>query len=144
MAWATSLDFGVTADVLDDAALADALERIPAIEAWCNAVKDYALDRVYSQRIPLPGYKVVLSGGRRAITDPDGAIQALKMVGYTFDQIAASKLKGIGELEKLLKGDFDTVLSPFVAKSEGSPSLVPESDKREAIDPESGAAQAFA
>jgi hypothetical protein len=143
MTWATTLDFGVTAEVLDDEALADALERIPAIEAWCKAVKDYALDRAYSQRQPIPGFKVVLSGGRRVITHPDAAIEALKLVGYTLDQIASTKIKGIGELEKLLKGDFDTVLSAWVTKTEGSPALVPEADKRAPIDPDTSAAAVF-
>jgi hypothetical protein len=72
MEYATQRDFA-PAELLDEYELAEALQRIPAIEAWCAAVKDHCLDRVYSQGLPIPGFKVVMSGGRRSITDPEGA-----------------------------------------------------------------------
>jgi hypothetical protein len=53
-------------------------------------------------------------------------------------------MRGIGELEKLLKQDFNIAVGPFVQKGPGSPSLVPESDRRAAINPEAGAAEDFA
>jgi hypothetical protein len=130
-------------EIMDEVSLAEALDRIPMIEAWCKAVRDYCLDRVYSQGQPIPGYKVVLSGGRRVITDPEAALEALTAIGYALDEVSVRKPKGIGELEKLLKKDFSIAVGPFVQKSEGSPSLVPESDARLAIDPEGQAAVDF-
>lgn len=144
MKYATELDFGVKADVLEGNELADALDRIPAIEAWCAAVRNHALDLVYSKNGKIPGYKVVRSGGRRAVTDPEAAQEALLLVGYTLDQVVnPGKLKGIGDLESLLKKDFDTVMGPFVRKGDGSPSLVKESDSRPDINPEVDAAKDF-
>lgn len=143
MEWATLRDFGSTADFMDEYELSEALQQIPMIEAWCSAVKDYCLNRVYSEGKPIPGYKVVMSGGRRSIVDPAAAIEALKAIGYALDQVAVLKPKGIGELEKLLKDDFDIAVGPFVEKSEGSPALVPESDRRQAINPEGQAAKDF-
>jgi hypothetical protein len=142
MEFATARDFG-PADTLDEYELAEALERIPFIQSWCAAVMDYCLDLVYSQGKPIPGYKVVMSGGRRTVTDPEGAMAALTAIGYALDEVSVRKMRGIGELEKLLKRDFDIAVGPFVTKGPGSPSLVPESDSRQAVNPEAQAAEEF-
>jgi hypothetical protein len=131
------------AELLDEVELADALERIPAIEKWCAAVKDYCLDLVYSKGKTIPGFKVVMSGGRRSITDPEGALEALTSIGYDKDEVSTRKMRGIGDLEKLLGGDFDVAVGPFITRGPGSPSLVPESDRRAAVNPEAQAAQEF-
>jgi hypothetical protein len=139
----TRRDFA-PAELLEPDELAGALQQIPAIEAWCAAVKDYCLDLVYSQGGQVPGFKVVLSGGRRSITDPDGALEALTAIGYAADEVSVRKMRGIGELEKLLGEDFGVAVAPFVTKSTGNPSLVPEKDKRQAVNPEGRAAEDFA
>lgn len=143
MEWATARDFGIQPDTMTEDELAAALDQVPGIKAWCAAVEAYSLNRVYSEGKPIPGYKVVLSGGKRSISDHAGLIEAATAIGYTRDEVAVTKAKGIGELEKLLKGDFEIVAAPFVKKSEGSPSLVPESDRRQAINPEGRAAEDF-
>lgn len=141
--WVTVRDFGVKPDVMGGIELSEALDQIPFIKAWCAAVESYSLNRVYSESKPIPGYKIVMSGGRRSVVDHEGLINAAKALGYSTEQVAVTKAKGIGELEKILKDDFDIVASPFVAKSDGSPALVPESDKRNAISPEGQAARDF-
>jgi len=144
MEYVTLRDFGVKPDVMDQDELAEALDQIPMIKAWCAAVEAYALNRVYSEGNPIPGYKVVLSGGRRSVTgDVNELVKAANALGYETEDVAVLKAKGIGELEKALKQDFDTVAAPFITKGKGSPSLVPESDKREAINPEGQAAHDF-
>lgn len=142
--WATARDFGLQPEVLTDEELANALDQIPGIKAWCAAVEDYALHRTYSEGKPIPGYKVVMSGGKRSISDHAGALEALLDMGYDEDAVSTRKVKGIGDLEKLLKNSFDDVVGPFVKKGDGSPSVVPESDKRDAINPEGQAAADFA
>lgn len=141
--YATAMDFGVIPETLSEEDLADALDRIPAIEAWCAAVRDLALDWAYSKGRPIPRYKVVASSGRRVVTDPDAALEALTAIGYALDEVSKRKINGIGELEKLLQGDFDLAVGPFVTKTKGNPSLVPESDKRKSIDPEEEARKEF-
>jgi hypothetical protein len=143
MEYVTLRDFGVKPDVMTVDELAEALDQVPLIKAWCAAIEAYALNRVYSEGNPIPGYKVVMSGGRRAVTDPVGLVVAAKEAGYSQDDVAVMKPRGIGELEKLLKDDFEKVAAPYISKGTGSPSLVPESDKREAIDPEGQAAHDF-
>lgn len=143
MEWATLRDFGVKPDVMTPEELAEALDQIPFIKKWCEAVEAYALNRVYSEGNPIPGYKVVMSGGRRSVTDPAGLVVAALEAGFTQDDVAVMKPRGIGELEKVLRDKFDIVAAPHITKGTGSPSLVPESDKREAIDPEGQAAHDF-
>jgi len=141
--YATALDFGVAPELLSEEDLADALNRIPQIEAWCAAVRDLALDWAYSKGKTIPGYKVVRSGGKRFVQDPEGALGALTAIGYALDEVSKRKINGIGELEKLLGGDFSVAVGPFIAKTEGSISLVTEDDRRASIEPNSEAAKEF-
>lgn len=142
--WATSVDFADDPFILSNEEIADVLTRVPAIIKWCEAVQTLALDKIYSKREHLPGWKVVQSGGRRAITDPDAAIEALLAVGHALDEVSVRKPKGIGDLEKLLgKTEFESVLGPYVAKGTGKPSLAPEDDSRPSIDPNDEAQKEF-
>ena len=141
--YATALDFGTEPEVLTEEDLAAALDRIPAIEAWCSAVRNHALDVAYSKGKTIPGYKVVRSGGKRFVRDQEAALAALTQIGYTLDEISKRKINGIGELEKLLGGDFEIAVGPFVSKSDGSPSLVTEDDRRPSIQPNPEAAKDF-
>lgn len=141
--WATAMDFAVIPETITGEELRAALDAIPAIESWCAAVKQYALDSVYSHGKEVPGYKVVMSGGKRSIPDEELALEALELAGFTFDQIGRRKLKTLGDLEKLLRRSFDTVLGPFVVKGKGSPSLVPETDSRPSVTPNQEAVREF-
>jgi len=143
MEYATARDFGPP-DELSEEEVAEALGRVAAIEKWCAQLKDYALNRVYSEGVPVPGYKVILSGGKRAVTDQEGAMAALAAVGWDLDEVSQRKLKGIGVLEALLKDDFKMAVEPFITKGKGSPSLVPETAKGASITPTSQAAEDFA
>lgn len=143
MEWATRRDFETSVDELDDEDLAAALDLIPFLRLWCAAVDDFCLDRAYSRGRPIPGYKVVLSGGKRIVSDPVGALEALVQLGYELDEVSTRKVKGVGDLTKFLAGDFDIAVGPFVTKGTGSPSLVRESDRRDALDPASEAAKDF-
>lgn len=145
MEWATVRDFGIQPDIMGDDELAAALDAIPFIKQWVSAVEAYALNRAYSDGKPIPGYKVVISGGRRSVTgDVHDLVKTATALGYKTDDVAVLKPRGIGELEKALKKDFDVVAAPFIKKGSGSPSLVPEDDNRPAIDPEGQAAADFA
>jgi hypothetical protein len=143
MEWATKRDFG-SPDLLSPALLAEALTAVPAVEQWCKDVRETALDLAYNKGVELPGFKVVMSGGRRSITDPEGAIEWLSMAGYERDQVTETKVKGIGELERLLGKDrFALQMAPYVSTSEGKPAVVSEDDKRPAINPNTGAVNEF-
>lgn len=142
---ATAEDFSSDPDLLEAEEIGDLLKRIPEIKKWCAAVEDTALRKAYSEGLTIPGWKVVKSGGNRRIDKQEEALQALYLAGYTDDQVlAARKLRGIGELERLLgKQPFQTILGSLAVKGPGSPSLAPESDKREALTPNNEAVKEF-
>ena len=145
-------DFSVDPELLSPEEISEELERVPFVKQWVQAVESQAMALAYGSGVPIPGWKVVRSGSRRSIPDQEGAILHLHEyvpVGreepYPVEEFANLKLKGIGELEKLLGGrsQFDEALGEYVTKSEGSPSLVRESDRRKAIDPNTEAQKDF-
>lgn len=135
-------DFTVVAELLSPDELANALYAIPGILAWCAAVQDVALDLMYSKGESIPGYKVVMSAGRRSVTQPEKAIETLLSLGYDKGEITTQKIKGIGELQKITGTDFD-LLSDFIEKSEGKPSIAHEDDRRPSVNPNDEAKKAF-
>lgn len=148
----TAEDFGKP-PLLSPEELGEVLARLPDIRQWLKDVEEYALHTAYSNATPIPGWKVVLSGGRRVVTDTAAAIQTLIDAGYPAERVARFSLLGIGELEKVLKGSptvdggkpptVEDVLGDLVTKTPGRPSLVPENDRREAIDPATEAKKEF-
>lgn len=131
-------------ELLSPEQMAEYLGKIGPLKDWLNAFEAAALTQAYSEGVHIPGYKVVRSGGQRKFVDPDGAIQFLYTIGHTKDEVTTTKLRGIGELEKLLgKDEFANKLAPFLGRTEGRESLVPESDKRESISPNMEAINAF-
>jgi len=62
-------------------------------------------------------------------------VEILDMEGYTEGQIYNKKLKGLGDIEKLVgKKSFPSLLGEYVEKPEGQATLVPETDKRPEIE----------
>lgn len=139
-------DFAASPILLTDAELADVLDRMGAIKDWLQAVEEAALARAYTEGHELPGWKVVLSGGKRSLKDHEAAIEHLvTVVGYEREQVAKETLRGIGELETLMgKVEFASTMAPYIKPPVGKPALVPEADKRPSIQPNSEAAKAFA
>lgn len=131
-------------EVLTDDELGAALERVDFIKSWLSALEEYALEKAYGRGERIPGHKVVMSGGRRTVTDPTAAIQTLIDKGYKAEQVADFKVKPLGQLEKLVgKKELPEVLGDLLKKGDGRPSLVPESDPRQEVSRPGDAAAAF-
>jgi hypothetical protein len=136
-------------DLTDDAMSADelaaALARLPEIKQWVAAVEDRALHAIYSEDLDVPGWKVVLSGGKRVIRDPDAARAALLAEGYVdADFMSPPKLLGITAIDKLVgKGNTADILGAALERTEGSPSLAPADDPRPPANRNADAAQTF-
>lgn len=142
--WVTQRDFGDDPDVLSPEELAEALAQVPAIQQWLNALEVVALRTVYSEGKSIPGFKVVMSGGQRYVSDPGGLRDELTALKYDEADFITEKVVGIGELEKLVgRKNFDSVLGAFIGKTTGKPSLVPETDKRASINPNDQAVKEF-
>ncbi len=79
-----------------------------------------------------PGYKLVAGKSNRVITNESEVVKILESELYEPEQYQNTKLKVLGDLEKLLKkSGFDKLLGHLVVKPPGAPTLVDENDKRE-------------
>ena len=114
----------------------DVLPILPTVKTWLAGVEDYALAQALSG-VVLPGYKVVEGRSMRKIIDVANAERALITAGYELDEVRKpAELRSITELEKLTgKKLFAELCGAYIDKPTGKPTLVPESDKRQAISP---------
>lgn len=95
---------------------------------WVNSVGQHLLDGALKGKT-WAGYKLVEGRSVRKWQDEGKAIEELSET-YEKDQIVNTKIKGIGEIEKLVgKGGVNHLL----IKPPGKPTLVLESDKRKAL-----------
>ena len=115
--------------MLEDSEIEMILERADALTAWAADVKEYALSEALKGR-KWNGYKVVEGRSNRKYTDEKAVVSAVKAAGK--DPYSEPKILGITEMTKMLGGrkKFDELLSKYVCKPQGKPTLVPESDKR--------------
>lgn len=131
--------------LLTDSEIADVLTRSSMFTQWLTAVDDYALKYTLEGN-KLPGYKLVEGRANRKYAD-EAAVANTLIEGKlaTADQVYKPQtLIGITDMEKLVgKKTFEEVLGKLVIKPNGKPTLAPESDKRQAINSLSQAAEDF-
>ena len=112
--------------------LGAALTKAKGLSAWLKDLEEYALAETLNGN-EVPGWKAVEGISRRAFTDTDGAFKTLIEAGYEEALLYKRTPISLAETEKLLKKNaFDELLGAFVVKPQGKPTLVPESDKRQA------------
>ena len=116
--------------LLTDAEVADILGKVDALTAWASDVKEYALQQAVSGK-EWTGWKLVEGRSNRKYTNE--AIVASTVEGAGFDPYER-KVLGVTAMQKLLgKTRFEELLSNYIEKPQGKPTLVPESDKRPAM-----------
>ena len=117
-------------DTLDEMEIAAILEKVDQLIAWGNDIKDYALVQAQAGT-HFEGWKIVEGRSNRKFTDEAAVATAVTEAG--FDPYE-KKLLGITAMSSLLgKKQFDELLGGLVYKPPGKPALVPESDKRPAM-----------
>ena len=110
--------------------IAAILPKIDSLSAWAGDVKEYALKQALSGT-EYPGFKVVEGRSSRKFTDDKTVAAAVEAAG--FDPYE-KKLMGITALTSLLgKKKFEELLGGLTYKPPGKPTLVPDSDKRPAM-----------
>ena len=133
------------APLLDNAEIAEILDRAPEIKKWLDHVESYALQKARAEGESFPGYKVVAGRSTRKISDEEGLLLILEAEGYEDDDILKpQQLQTLGALEKVVgKAKFGELASDFIIKPEGKPVLVPEKDKRPALNSMDSAKEDF-
>ena len=128
-------DGGKLNQLLTDQEVSDILAMKDLITKWIKGVYDFAYEKALAGEKQWPGFKLVEGTSRRTITDPDAAAQTLLDNGYKEKDIFKPReLEGITNLQKVLgKKGVAKYLEAYIDKPEGKPTLVPDSDKRPAI-----------
>ena len=123
------LEFRLPA-LLGDEEIADILGKLDALVTWASDVKEYALQQAVSGKV-WTGWKLVEGRSNRKYTDENAVIAAVLQAGYDPYE---KKVLGITAMQKALgKARFEELLSPYIEKPQGKPTLVPESDMRPAM-----------
>jgi hypothetical protein len=113
--------------LLTDEEVEEILSRIDDLIGWATDIKDYALQQAMSGREWI-GWKLVEGRSNRKYTNETAVADTVSDAG--FDPYE-HKVLGITAMQKLLgKSRFDELLSVYIEKPQGKPTLVPESDKR--------------
>lgn len=114
--------------LLSDEEIVDLIGKIDTYKSWIESVNKYVYDRAI-QGYKWEGYKLVAGRTSRVIKDEAKIRQAL-LNEYLEDEVLNIKLKGIGDLEKLLgKKVFSARFGDAIESRPGAPKLVPESAK---------------
>lgn len=114
--------------LLSDEEVTDLIGKIDTYKSWIESVNKYVYDRAI-QGHKWNGYKLVAGRTSRVIKDEAKIRQAL-LNEFLEDEVLNIKLKGIGDLEKLVgKKVFSARFGDAIESRPGAPKLVPESAK---------------
>lgn len=116
--------------LLEDTEIETILSRVDELVAWVSDIKEYALQQAISGK-KWNDWKLVEGRANRKYSNEEAVIQAVTNAGFNPYE---KKLLGITAMQKLLgKTRFDELLAGYIEKPQGKPTLVPESDKRPAM-----------
>ena len=112
--------------------ISEVLSIADRLSTWASDVYAYATDLAIREGKQWQGYKLVEGRSNRKYTSENSVVEAVTAAGYS--DIYRQSLIGITDMEKLLgKKRFKELLADLVEKPEGKPTLVPVTDKRQAI-----------
>ena len=118
--------------LLTDSEIEEVLTIIPDLTKWANEIMAYATESAVNHGKQWNGFKVVEGRSVRKYKDVSAVAEAAKEAGYK--DIYRQSLITLTEMQKLMgKATFEKVLGDLIYKPPGKPTLVPNSDKREAM-----------
>lgn len=121
--------------LLSDEEIEDVLSVIPDLTKWANDIMAYATESAILHGKKWNGFKVVEGRSVRKYKDEEAVAQAAKASGYK--DIYRHSLITLTEMQRLMgKSKFEKVLGDLIYKPPGKLTLVPETDKREAVNTE--------
>lgn len=138
-----AFDVGKKPPLITNVEVGEYLRKGEDVAKWLSELQDYALAECLAGR-DVAGYKAVEGRGSRAWTDMDAAFEAIIEDGTDEAMLYERKPLTLAQVEKLMgKGHFFDVAGEFVVKNPGKPTLVPSTDKRQAITNKVSANEAF-
>ena len=125
--------------LLSDDEIAEVLKVSDELSKWAADVYAFAQDQAVIHGKQWKGYKLVEGRSNRKYSSEEEVARAAQAAGYT--DIYKKSLIGVTEMERLMgKKEFARILGKLVYKPQGKVTLVPDSDKREAINTSTAAA----
>lgn len=122
-------------ELLTEDEICDLIEKIDKYKGWLESVNKFVYDEALRGH-KWKGYKLVSGRSSRVIIDEEAIRQDLLSKKYLEDEIFNIKLKGIGDLEKLVgKKQFSALYGQYVKSKPGNPKLVPDSAPGDEINP---------
>lgn len=119
--------------LLTDEEIGEVLGRADSVKKWVEDIQTYALEQALAGK-HYDGWKLVEGRSIRKYADDLKVAEKLVAAGYDEAMLYERKLYGITAMEKIVgKKKLTTTLGDLLIKPAGKPVLVPESDKREAI-----------
>ena len=121
-------------DLLTPEEIADILFKTDELKKWAKDIEDYALDQAEKNGVVFDGWKLVEGRSNRKYADEKAVTEKLLEDGQTEEAIYKKSLLSITDMEKKLgKKKFTDLLGELIVKPQGKPTLVPETDKRPAL-----------
>lgn len=116
--------------LLSDEEIEDILSRVDELVSWASDIKEYALQQAINGK-EWSDWKLVEGRSNRKYVNDSVVANVVEHAG--FDPYER-KVLSVTAMQKLLgKPRFDELLSAHIEKPQGKPTLVPESDKRQAM-----------
>lgn len=118
--------------LLTDAEIEEVLNVLPDLTKWANEITAYATEAAIHHGKEWNGFKVVEGRSNRKYRDELLVAEAAREHGYT--DIYRQTLIPMTEMQKLMgKSAFEEILGDLIYKPPGKPTLVPNTDKRPAM-----------
>lgn len=118
--------------LLTDAEIEEVLDVLPDLTKWANEITAYATEAAIHHGKEWNGFKVVEGRSNRKYRDELLVAEAAREHGYT--DIYRQTLIPMTEMQKLMgKFAFEEILGDLIYKPPGKPILVPNTDKRPAM-----------
>ncbi|WP_026478207.1 DUF2800 domain-containing protein [Alkaliphilus transvaalensis] len=126
--------------LLSEEEIAEVLKVSEELSKWASDVYAYAQEQAIVHGKEWSGFKLVEGRSNRKYSSEEEVAEAAMTAGYK--DIYKSSLVSITEMERLMgKKEFNKILGHLVYKPQGKITLVPESDKRNAINNTTAAAE---
>ena len=118
--------------LLTDSEIEEVLTILPDLTKWANEITAYATDAAVNHGKEWHGFKVVEGRSVRKYKDENAVAEKAVISGYK--DMYRKSLIPMTEMQKLMgKTKFEEILGNLIYKPPGKPTLVPNSDKRPAM-----------